>query len=354
MRMLYWGSLDWGSTSLMRFKGLESTVSHAYAVDNRAAFGDYLTRNNWIRLQLRMGLGPVISRASHQLLREVNRYKPDLLWIDQGVGINPMTLQKIKKNFNCYMVLYNPDSITASGFNRLCFYKTIREYDLCITSKSFDRGIYLQYGAKNVLLSFEGYDPMLHCPIKLTAEDKSIYSCDVGFAGDRQEDRARSLCVLIDRVPGKIHLYGRGWEKGRTGRRLAPHHRGWVSGLDYAKAICGAKICLGFLNRSVGDTFTTRSLEIPACGGFFLAERTEAHENFYLEHIEAEFFSSDEEMIDKIDYYLKNEDKRLKIALAGYEKVQKSGFRWKDRMEKCLEFIDRDGSLMECPGLQND
>ena len=58
-----------------------------------------------------------------------------------------------------------------------------------------------------------------------------------------------------------------------------------------------------FLRKVNRDKITTRSIEIPACRGFMLAERTKAHENLFQENIEADLFSNNNELYEKIKYF---------------------------------------------------
>ena len=63
-----------------------------------------------------------------------------------------------------------------------------------------------------------------------------------------------------------------------------------VIGDDYRKTICSSKIVLGFLRKVNADTQTSRTFEIPACGGFMLMERTENQQRLFEEGKEAEYF----------------------------------------------------------------
>ena len=108
---------------------------------------------------------------------------------------------------------------------------------------------------------------------------------------------------------------------------------------DYAKAICGAKINLCFLSRLADDAITQRSVEIPACGGFMLAERTDEHLSHFLENIEAAYFTGTEEMCQKIEYYLNYEKERRRIAAAGRKKCLEAGFSYDQRIRQILEML---------------
>lgn len=151
--------------------------------------------------------------------------------------------------------------------------------------------------------------------------------------------RAQLIEYMRKKVDCKIHLYGRGWANGPTGQTLGSLERGWLYGNDYAKAISGAKIALCFLNREVGDEFTVRSFEIPACGTMMLAERTKAHQMLFEEDIEAAYFETAEELLYKVQYYLVHDEMRKRIAEAGYRRALTSGYSWRERMAECLKKI---------------
>ena len=96
------------------------------------------------------------------------------------------------------------------------------------------------------------------------------------------------------------------------------------------------KIALGLLSHANRDRHTSRSFEIPACGGFMLAERTAEHQHFFAEDREAVYFDTFDEMMDKIRYYLRDDAARTRIAAAGHRRCLESGYRYVDRARELL------------------
>jgi spore maturation protein CgeB len=115
-----------------------------------------------------------------------------------------------------------------------------------------------------------------------------------------------------------------------------------VLGNDYPKALCGAKICLAFLSKLNRDTYTRRCFEIPACGRLMLAERTDDLQKLFKEDEEACFFSSNEELVQKVRWLLANPEIRERIAAAGLQRVWADGHDVASRARQFLQALTQD------------
>lgn len=334
MKILYFGTLGWGGTSLQRCEALRR-VARVYAVDTRRFVPEVgWGRRPWHSLALRLGAGPLAARVSRELVREARRFEPDWVWVDQGLLVSRAAIEEIRQSSRTRVLHYTPDSLASPGFANRCFREAVGAYDLCITTKPDEPDRYRAWGARRVRFSQQGYDPAIHRPIALSAEARRRFGADVTFVGEHNAARARSLARLARSRLCTLAIYGRRWELGPTAAVLQPLQRGWVYGDDYARALSASKIGLGFLNHDMGDVYTTRSFEIPACGTLLLAERTEAHRALYDEDREAVFFASDEELLEKVEFYLRHEEARDAIAAGGRRRV--AGYTWQARMGECV------------------
>jgi hypothetical protein len=339
-RLLYFGQATWGSTSVQRFEALKGMFKEAYLVDSRRVFPDKKAgRSFFISVQGRLGLGPIVKRADQILIQEASRFKPDILWIDGGFFVSKETLEAIRRKFHCMIIHYTPDSLFSPGMSNRCMKHAISAYDAVVTTKEQDLSTYEQLGAQRIVSSLQGFDPQIHRPVSLTYDERGEFGCDVSFVGQYMNDRAGSLDYLSQSLKLNLRIYGMGWHSRSAPVRLKPLFHGPAIGDDYARVVCASRITLGFLNREVGDTFTTRTFEIPACGSFLLAERTSMHQKLFIEDSEAVFFSSDEELVDKVKFYLTNGNERERIAKAGHMKVMISGYTWEKLMERIISEI---------------
>src|SRR5262249_22540618 len=135
------------------------------------------------------------------------------------------------------------------------------------------------------------YKPDVHFPeMSPTAADHSRLASDVVFIGGCDRDRVAYLGELTTPGPDlRVRAYGGFWDREAGLRR---HHGGLVLGRDYRLATGSARIALNLVRRANRDGHTMRTFEIPACGGFMLAERTKEHEDLFEEEREVGYFVS--------------------------------------------------------------
>ena len=85
-----------------------------------------------------------------------------------------------------------------------------------------------------------------------------------------------------------------------------------------------SKINLNITLRSIKNGIPLRCMEIMSCGGFLL---TNFQSDFFKHFVAGEdfvYFESNDDMLQKIDYYLTHEKERTSIAESGYQKVLKN------------------------------
>ncbi len=266
----------------------------------------------------------------------------DILWIDKGLTIEPDTLTEIKTRYpRTVIVGYSPDDMLQRYNQSRQFLAHLPLYDIYFTTKSYGVEELQSLGCQRAEFVGNAFDPATHKPMPLTSIDRIKLGGPVGFVGSYELDRATSMSyVASHEIP--IRIWGPYWHKCHfTDKGLVIENRSiWAQ--DYALALCAFDINLAFLCKKNRDLQTTRSIEIPACSAFMLAERTDEHLQLFEEGKEAEFFDSNEELLDKVKYYLAHPVERKRIAAAGRKRCLKSGYSNHDRLRKMLRVV---GSL---------
>jgi len=274
-----------------------------------------------------------------KLCHAIQNAQFDMVWIEKGNMIWPWTLWRIKKWApSTRLISCSEDDMYALHGHSLWYHMGLRFYDFVFTTKLYNLTELKLFGAKNTKLFLDSYDEKTHRPIALTEADRERFACDVSAIGAFEKERAESLLYLATHgIP--VVVWGNGWERWVNVHPSLIVKNEFLFGDEYSKAICATKINLNFLRKVNRDEVTSRSVEIPACGGFMLGERTRRHLEFFEEGREAEFFSSNEELLKKVMHYLEKHKEREKIARAGSERCAKSGYSMRAQLDQMLRAV---------------
>jgi len=291
-------------------------------------------------LQTLSGIGPGIWQYNRCLLTMARQHRPDVLWIDKGHYVSRDTLQAIKKETGAFLVCYNTDDIYYSRNGWRLHLPSITEYDIYFTTNRFNVDELKALGGRQVMLTQLGYNRDLFKPHVVTAAEAQRLGASVGFIG-HWEPATEALFLQLVNLGLPLRVRGSSWRQVKNKRMLkSAIEPDAVPKEEYPKAIISTKINLGINSAQSRNLSSGRTFEIPAAGGFMLAQRTIEHQSFYNEGREAEFFGSAEELADKARYYLKHDTEREKIAAAGHERCIASGYSWQELMVGLVKSVE--------------
>lgn len=337
LRILYIGGQYAGSTGRERRLALEQLGHTVETFDT-----DAYTRNRG-RLELmvtrRLCFGPPIWQLNRDLLRFARGKSFDFVWVSKGIWVYGDTITELKRAGAKHIAHYNTDDPFGSLGTRTwrIFIQAIPSYDTHFVRRQENISEYERLNARQIIRAFPNYSARLHRPLSIDSVTRQRLGGAVGFIGDYEYERASTMHYLASNgIPVKI--WGPNWRENCpfkhpnlviTGQSLY--------GEQYVEAINSFDINLCFLRKCNRDLSTSRSVEIPACGAFMIAERTTEHSLMFTEGVEAEFFNDPEELRTKIQHYLEQPELRTAIGLRALYRCKSSNYDVADFMQAALE-----------------
>jgi spore maturation protein CgeB len=256
------------------------------------------------------------------ILAECESLRPEVFFTVKGIGIDADLLRKIRL-LGTRTIMYYPDfhfdhnNIDAESFS---------EYDLFITTKSFQIE-YLANAISRERVAYvpHGFSPSVHRPI-YPALSKDFFVTDVIHAGNHSSYKQQWLANAASALPEvSFRIIGSNWRVNAGDGPLSKADMpGPKIGVAYAQAIQTARINvavhMGETSSGWADLVSTRTFEIPACGGFMLHIDNMEVREFYTPGVEIDVFQSHQELTDKIKFYLSRPDLRAKMIARAYER----------------------------------
>ncbi|UCF90824.1 MAG: glycosyltransferase family 1 protein [Desulfobacterales bacterium] len=237
--------------------------------------------------------------------RKIIRCTPDLVLI-YSKDIPYAVLQEISAQYKT--AIFYPDVKIPLDEN-LIQYARLTDY-LFITNKRQLPELQSR-GVKNPIFCMQGCDRDEH---RITPTRNRKWVSEVAFIG--RPSTAYRL-QLLQRIHQRFHLkaWGARWQE--WGFACPKTH---VYPQEYAKICYATPIILGCdYSHEMDYNFSNRTWITLGCGGFLLTNYQRGLEEIFIKGVHLEWYHSQEECLDLIDYYLKHEGRRKEIARHGYQ-----------------------------------
>jgi len=173
--------------------------------------------------------------------------------------------------------------------------------------------------------------PSLYWPMASDAnlfKPGTVKDIDVCFVGNKYGNRGKIIAKL--RKKGiAVEAYGSGWKNG------------FIKADKIAEVFGRSKIVLGI--GTIGhakDLFTLKLRDFDAVmsGALYITHRNVDLIRIFIEGEEIECYNSDEELEQKLIYYLSHDTERERIAINGLRKAREQ-HTWNIRLEQALSYI---------------
>lgn len=294
------------------------------------------------RIRYRLRLPADAAGVNDALLaRMAARPAPDVLWIDYVVSIRPSTLRQLRSAWpETRFVWYSEDDMMRPRNGSIWIDRSIPYFDLWVTTKSLNAlpNEMPARGVSRVMFVNNSYDEATHQRPKLSEEDKREFRADVSFVGTYEQARAESM-VALARAGIRVRVWGNHWPASGRLPGIDVQRRP-VYGAELAKVYAASAINLAFLRKVNRDLQTCRTVEIPACSGFMLHERTDEARVILAEDTQASYFEGDDELISQCRRWLADPEGRRRVAEAGWRRIRAGGFTHRDRLREIFRAVD--------------
>lgn len=280
-----------------------------------------------------------------ELVKIVLDKRPDYVFILKGEKLS-VDLIKEFKNLKCKTILWF--TMVPIEDWMIPFAKV---QDFVITNVEDHLYYFHQQGIKNINWIHQGFSPEFFEIDTLKTRKSDKYYADVAMIGSMGNPIYNKRCELILLLKQNgIDIKWWGSHLSRDLKNLKYYLRGvnrlWAGSevymKDFADVIRHTKIFIGEDSDIPiqGKYLSNRSFAVVGCGGFYLCRRTRGIEYLFDIGVECDVYDTNDEMLEKVHYYLDNENERKRIAARGQEKIL-NNYTYKKQMKKIFDWVNK-------------
>lgn len=170
---------------------------------------------------------------------------------------------------------------------------------------------------------------------------------DLLYIGKAYGDKIDRLRILNRHFGRRFRIHGRwplggyaGVVRGLAGKPVLWRRVRALTGEKRTELYERAKIGFNLhLSTTPRETGNMRMYEVAGHGAMLLSDKAglDAHNKIYQDEREAIYYDSLDDAIGKIEFYLENDEARLRIARAGYKRTCED-YAWSDNLKRVLDW----------------
>lgn len=253
------------------------------------------------------------------LLTQIKKSKPDIVYVQCIGSLPPFLIKRIKRHTKL-LVGQIASKLPPDNF--------FLDYDLVLSSLPNIVEKINSLGVKSEYYKI-AFEQTILSKLRKTKDPYEV--THLGGYGPIHKERNRTLEYAAKKT--RIDFWGYGTANLSKNSPILKHFHGEAWGLDYYNILANSKITLtGHIKEVAGKYANNMTLyEATGCGALLMTDYKENLGDIFEIGKEIIAYSSPEDLSKKIAYYLKHEDERKAIALAGQKRTLKE-HTYKKRM----------------------
>lgn len=261
------------------------------------------------------------------LIGQIKKYKPDVIYSMAMETIGDDFLRSVR---GFYKIAIGQHAATPIK-------QSISEYDLVISSLPNQVEFFRTQGLKSEFLSL-GFEPRILD--KLVSQSKKNEITFVGGLGKIYSDGNKLLESISNTGKLKIWSFDRAIAMQNT--NIKNYYYGELWGIDMFQCLMDSKIILNRHSNLADKEYANnmRLFEATGVGSLLLTDNKKNISNLFDVGKEIIVYNSPGECLELIDFYLKNDTERQKIALAGQNRTL-SEHTWLQKMGELVDIIQK-------------
>lgn len=254
--------------------------------------------------------------ANQKLIDMANQFQPELIFVVAPLLVAPNTIKALQRHSLVFVFFTDNPLDSHHAHSNSWVRGGLHLWDAVLIWSQDLANRLTKKGVKKTLFHSFCTDVQYHFPQK---QPKPIY--DVAFIGNwdssrKREQYLKAICQYRLGIWGSDY-----WITHCRETSLKSLCKGMCAYAEIPKILGSAKIGLNILRPQNEMGHNIRTFEIPATGTLMLTERSQELLKLFEEDREAVYFSSPDELNQKVEYLLQNPNLIQSIAEAGYKKA---------------------------------